>query len=723
MNYINKIPKFQRKKAIPKQLKDLELLPLNEQFSKLTMPILSDDDMRPVMTGNFFDMENKKIVSTDAHSLTLINMPNETYNFIKETYSKELDKEPRGLIFHTLSQLQKDYNSLMKVATKNDNDDFQTFDEYVKFRAIEDGRYPNYEAIIPIEFKRNINIDYQKLYWYSKVLLDAKVIDDLTKINNSNENEYQNKKIEYLKDSYDSFLPYTNQIILTYTLDSKKEFIGFNAKFLCEILKFAMEFNGKYFGKIGINENTRPMAIELENELNTKTNSIGLVSPVMLFPTYNDTNDETMYLIGNNNNFFDNYRMYYDLDTNSIVSGDAIETLQNYPIDEEIGFIPLKTDLSTPKIRVKEQVTKVGSNPSEFNVGDIIEDNRGVVFEVKNPKTKENLSQLINKSDRYRKDDIEEWANTESTKIFTLSMRKNEVKTLTIDDRIKGLKIVLKLAKGDNKALIEKRIKGLEIVKKMSSPKVSVAGDYGYYNDYSKEEIDAIEKKYGTESEEYSAITLPKTFDWKNADEIGVQDPNELKIQGNDWLDEQGIDKKKFGIAKSSNYGRNSKMLDNLIGLDDEGYYVVLYLYEKGTGKKTSVADKSKINTPKNYLQTAKKLAEKLMNIKDEVFDSLNINSGSELYGDIEIQKKFVDAMKVKIDQKRMGIKDNANLKEYLNLFGEDIFNILEDNNYHSLNNFLVLGKYIIYPKQYDYYVNSAIEYPKSSLQTFDTEN
>ena len=305
-----------------------------------------------------------------------------------------------------------------------------------------------------------------------------------------------------------------------------------------------------------------------------------------------------MYLIGNNNNFFDNYRMYYDLDTNSIVSGDAIETLQNYPIDEEIGFIPLKTDLSTPKIRVKEQVSKVGSNPSEFNVGDIIEDNRGVAFEVKNPKTKENLSQLINKSDRYRKDDIEEWANTESTKIFTLSMRKNEVKTLSIDDRIKGLKIVLKLAKGDNKALIEKRIKGLEIVKKMSSPKVSVAD--------------------------------------------------------------------------------------------------------------------SKINTPKNK-PTAKKLAEKLMNIKDEVFDSLNINSGSELYGDIEIQKKFVDAMKIQIE--------NSNIKEYLNLFGEDIFNILEDNNYHSLNNFLVLGKYIIYPNQYDYYVNSAIEYPKSSLQTFDTEN
>ena len=48
----------------------------------------------------------------------------------------------------------------------------------------------------------------------------------------------------------------------------------------------------------------------------------------------------------------------------------------------------------------------------------------------------------------------------------TIEVNAKVIKTLTIDDRIKGLKIVLKLAKGDKKALIEKRIKGLEIVKK-----------------------------------------------------------------------------------------------------------------------------------------------------------------------------------------------------------------------------------------------------------------
>ena len=107
MNNILKIPAFQRKKAIPKQLKDLELLPLNEEFSKLTMPIVSDDDLRPVMMGNYFDLEKRKIASTDAHKLIAINMPNETFNYISDNYKEELQKEPKGLIFHTLKQLQK----------------------------------------------------------------------------------------------------------------------------------------------------------------------------------------------------------------------------------------------------------------------------------------------------------------------------------------------------------------------------------------------------------------------------------------------------------------------------------------------------------------------------------------------------------------------------------------------------------------------------------------
>jgi len=355
MNNIFKIPAFQRRKAIPKQLKDLELLPLNEQFSKLTMSIVGDDDMRPVMTGNFFDMESKKIVSTDAYKLTAINMPNRTFDFIKQTYNKELDKEPRGLIFHTLKQLQKDYNDLAKLISEKKGD-ILTFDEFVKDRAIEDGRYPNYEAVIPKEFTNVINVDYQKLYWYTKVLLDAKVIDDVTKINTSNANEYQNKKIEYLKDSYISFLnPVTKQIILTYLSDDGTiQYMGFNARLLCDLLKFAMEFNGKTFGKVGLSGNSRAMVIELENGLNVINDSIGIVMPIML------VSGEFDNTIGDID--FDlSVAMYYDLDTNSIISDK-----ENYPINESIGFMPNKAGLSTPNIRVKEEVSKVENNSEDL---------------------------------------------------------------------------------------------------------------------------------------------------------------------------------------------------------------------------------------------------------------------------------------------------------------------------------------------------------------------
>lgn len=418
MNNIFKIPAFQRRKAIPKQLKDLELLPLNEQFSKLTMSIVGDDDLRPVMTGNFFAMESKKIVSTDAHKLTAINMPKDTFNFIAQKYNKELDKEPKGLIFHTLSQLQKDYNKLMK-----NNNITISFDEFINDRAIEDGRYPNYEAVIPKEFTNEIYVDYSKLYWYAKVLLDAKVIDDVTKINTSNANEYQNKKIEYLKDSYVPFLPYTKQIILTYTLDGKQEYIGFNARLLCDLLKFAMEFNGKTFGLVGLSGNSRAMVIELENGLNVATDSIGIVMPVMLFSGQFDNT------IGDSD-FNNNVAMYYDLDTNSIISDK-----QNYPINESIGFMPNKANLSTPNIRVKEEVSKV-----ENSSADLIDKKiRGLRIALKVAKqgTEQGDEKLIEKkikgleiAKRMKKDDLP-FAKGGLIKEFNL----REIKSLSIGNQ------------------------------------------------------------------------------------------------------------------------------------------------------------------------------------------------------------------------------------------------------------------------------------------------
>ena len=508
MNHIKLIPTFQRKKSIPKQLKDLELRPLNEQFSKLTMPIISDDDLRPVMMGNFFDMESKKIVSTDAHKLTAINMPKETYNFIKQTYNKELDKEPKGLIFRTLSQLQKDYNELLKIGV-NENTGLQSFSEYAQRRIIEDGRYPNYDAVIPREFTNQINVDYQKLYWYVKVLLDAKVIDDKNKLNSSNETEYQNKKIEYLKDSYVSFInTSTRQIILTYILDDGTiQYIGFNAKFLCDILRFAMEYNGKYFGKVGISGNSRAMVIELENGLNATNDSIGLIMPIML------SDNKTIGDI----DFGNAVEMYYDLDTNSIISDKV-----NYPIDESIGFKGNKESLSIPKIRVDEKVTTEITSDNSY-IDDINIDNKILIVEEKGKplSTYKNGDKvffadysadknwkLYVEGEVFVKDNeysIKRFPQNITFKKYPLAtfnsntkvalkpnnepiyssdktIKNNGVKNTQNDsmtfitNRIKGLKIALKVARAENKPKIQKRILGLEIAKKMQPKKMNKGG-------------------------------------------------------------------------------------------------------------------------------------------------------------------------------------------------------------------------------------------------------
>ena len=514
MNHIKLIPTFQRKKSIPKQLKDLELKPLNEQFSKLTTPIISDDDFRPNMMGNFFDMESKKIVSTDAHKLTAINMPKDTFNFIAQKYNKELNENPKGLIFHTLKQMQKEYNDLLKIGV-NESTGLQPFDEYVEKRVIEDGKYPNYEAVIPKEFTNEIYVDYTKLYWYAKVLLDAKIIDDATKINSSNENEYQNKKIEYLKDSYTSFInPITHQIILTYTLDGEKQYISFNAEFLCNILKFAIEYKGKTFGKVGISGNNRAMVIEFENGLYSPSDSIGLIMPVMI-NGFNVIGDIDTH---------DTYYMYYNLDNNTILSGtklNNVEDFNTYEIDETIGFKANKESLSIPKIRVEEKVTTEVTSDNSY-IDDINIDNKILIVEEKgkplstykngdkvfwaNLSFDKNWKQYV-EGEVFIKDDeysIKRFPQNPNFKKYPLStfnsntkvvlkpnnepnysdktIKNNGVKNTQNDsitfitNRIKGLKIALKVARAENKPKIQKRILGLEIAKKMQPKKMNNGG-------------------------------------------------------------------------------------------------------------------------------------------------------------------------------------------------------------------------------------------------------
>ena len=153
------------------------------------------------------------------------------------------------------------------------------------------------------------------------------------------------------------------------------------------------------------------MVIELENGLNVSTDSIGLIMPVIL------NRGESTNTIGNDGSPLDEmktYEMYYDLDTNSIISDK-----ENYPIDSSIGFMPNKVG-STQKMTSQQ-----GKMEKHY--------------------------EMVRKVQAERESKVEN--NSEDL----------------IDKKIRGLRIALKVAiKGEEK-LIEKRILALEIAKKMSN--------------------------------------------------------------------------------------------------------------------------------------------------------------------------------------------------------------------------------------------------------------
>ena len=107
------------------------------------------------------------------------------------------------------------------------------------------------------------------------------------------------------------------------------------------------------------------------------------------------------------------------------------------------------------------------------------------------------------------------------------------------------------------------------------------ASYYHSFNEYTQEEKDAIEKSEGAESEAYSAITLPKNFPWQDAEIISSVEPDYFVEASDIWLAENGYDPKKYGLAMHSKFGKNAKLLLDVIAENDEGYFDVLFVSEK----------------------------------------------------------------------------------------------------------------------------------------------
>ena len=112
-----------------------------------------NDDLRPVMSGVFFQFstEGLTFVATDAHKLVKYTREdvkaNQTAEFIMPKKPLSLLK---GILAGSDSDVTIDYN---------DSNAKFTFDKTILICRLIDGKYPNYEAVIPKENPNKLLID------------------------------------------------------------------------------------------------------------------------------------------------------------------------------------------------------------------------------------------------------------------------------------------------------------------------------------------------------------------------------------------------------------------------------------------------------------------------------------------------------------------------------------------------------------------------------------
>jgi DNA polymerase-3 subunit beta len=118
-----------------------------------TLFATGNDELRPVMTGVYcqFNKEGSIFVATDAHRLVRYRRTDITSK--KET-SFILPKKPLGLLKATLAGA----NTQVKIDF-NEANAFFSFENINLICRLIDGRYPNYEAVIPLDNPNRLTIE------------------------------------------------------------------------------------------------------------------------------------------------------------------------------------------------------------------------------------------------------------------------------------------------------------------------------------------------------------------------------------------------------------------------------------------------------------------------------------------------------------------------------------------------------------------------------------
>jgi DNA polymerase-3 subunit beta len=151
----NEYPEMPEAEADARQI----LMPANVLQSAIEKTIFctADDDLRPVMNGVFFDITEDKVtmVATDAHRLVRY-MNTGVKAGVAASFI--LPKKPASMLKNLLAKEEED----VKVTFGAKNARFEFGNTIVVCRQIE-GRFPNYNAVIPQGNQNVVTVDRQTI--------------------------------------------------------------------------------------------------------------------------------------------------------------------------------------------------------------------------------------------------------------------------------------------------------------------------------------------------------------------------------------------------------------------------------------------------------------------------------------------------------------------------------------------------------------------------------
>jgi len=210
--------------------------PVLEDATTLTMPAgtlatainktifaTGNDDLRPVMSGIFFELtpEDVRFVATDAHKLvrykrTDIQAP-KAASFI-------VPKKPLNLLKNTLASTNADVTIEF-----NENNAAFRFDNTVLVCRLIDGKYPNYEAVIPKTNPNKLTIDRQIfLSSIRRVSIFANKTTHQVRLHiNGSQLAISAEDLDFANEANEK---------LTCSYEGEEITIGFNSRFLMDML-------------------------------------------------------------------------------------------------------------------------------------------------------------------------------------------------------------------------------------------------------------------------------------------------------------------------------------------------------------------------------------------------------------------------------------------------------------------------------------------------------